>query len=434
VIHHTPTIKKSTAPRAGSHIGVFGSGSWAGSSWASWASFTAPKTLLKGPGVNTAQRAMLRHKMIRVPPFRLPLLLVPALAALASSALAAPPAAPKPLPALPGLPGNDPLNAPGVSVSPAPGAAGAGAAAPGAPVAATQGQTDARKGVVTIERDGKLIGVGTVLLGDGRILTALSALGASEQADVRYVDGHTVKAKIGHRDRAWDLALLVPLTGKWADGLRASEADPGGQELKVFVASAPGKPNAVGARLKSKVDAQAREGGTLASALEIELKGGSPSSGAPIIDGTGSVVGGPPAPAAGGLVLGATSAPAPICAPAFYGAPVSSIRSFLLRTPSTAVAPSPWLGIVGNPDQAGNTRGVRVMAIAPQSPAEKGGLKTNADRNLAHLIVAVDGRPVDTPEKLAELIGKHGIGETVKLLVLDGEKLRELAIVLRAPP
>jgi serine protease Do len=376
-------------------------------------------------------------------------LLVPALAALASSAIAAPPAAPTaaptPLPVLPGLPGNDPLNAPGVSVSPAPGAA------PQAPIAATQGQSDARKGVVTIERDGRLIGVGTVLLGDGRILTALSALGTGEQADVRYVDGHTVKAKIGHRDRAWDLALLVPLSGKWAEGLRASEADPGGQELKVFVASAPGKPSAVGARLKAKVDAQAREGGTLASALEIELKGGSPASGAPIIDGTGSVVGvfvrvcragvsappslgGPPAPAAGGLVLGATSAPAPVCAPAFYGAPVSSIRSFLQRTPSNAVAPSPWLGIVGNPDQAGNTRGVRVMAIAPQSPAEKGGLKTNADRNLAHLIVAVDGRPVDTPEKLAELIGKHAIGETVKLLVLDGEKLRELAIVLRAPP
>jgi hypothetical protein len=61
-IHQTPPIKKSTAPRAGSHIGVWGSGSWAGSSWASWASwasFTAPKTLLKGPGVNTAQRAML---------------------------------------------------------------------------------------------------------------------------------------------------------------------------------------------------------------------------------------------------------------------------------------------------------------------------------------------------------------------------------------
>lgn len=348
------------------------------------------------------------------------------------------------------MPGSDPLSAPGVSVSPAPSApAPLSASNVTGPVAPTQGQTDARKGIVTIEREGRLIGVGTVLLGDGRILTALSALGAGEQADVRYVDGHVVKAKIGHRDKSWDLALLIPQSGKWSDGLRASEADPGGQELKVFVASAPGKPASLGARLKAKVDAQAREGGSLPSALEIEMKGGSPASGAPIIDGTGSVVGvfvrlcragvgappalgGPPTPTAGGVVLGATSAP--VCAPVFYGAPVSSIRSFLMRTPTSAVAPAPWLGIVGNPDQAGTTRGVRVMAIAPQSPAEKGGLKTNADRNLAHLIVAVDGRPVDTPEKLAELIGTHAIGETVKVLVLEGEKLRELAVVLRAPP
>jgi serine protease Do len=365
--------------------------------------------------------------MTRVPLLRLPLLLVPAVAALASSAIAAPPApAPKPVAALPGLPGNDPLSAPGVSVTPAP-------AGSSTPIAATQGQADARKGIVTIERDGRLIGVGTVLLGDGRILTALSALGTGEQADVRYVDGHTVKAKIGHRDRAWDLALLVPLSGKWNDGLRASEADPGGQELKVFLASAPGKPNAVGARLKARVDAQAREGGPLPSALEIELKGGSPASGAPIIDGTGSVVGVFVRVCRSG-VAAPPSVGTPVCAPAFYGAPVSSIRSFLQRTPLNAVAPSPWLGIVGNPDQAGSTRGVRVMAIAPQSPAEKGGLKTNADRNLAHLIVAVDGRPVDSPEKLAELIAKHAIGETVKLLVLEGEKLRELPIVLRAPP
>jgi serine protease Do len=380
-------------------------------------------------------------------PLLLPFLCLPAAAALATAAsvaLAAPPA-PKAAPPLPGLPGNDPLSAPGVSVSSPPGSTG-----PSTPVAATQGQAEARKGVVTIERDGRLIGVGTVLSGDGRVLTALSALGNGDQADVRYVDGHTAKAKVGHRDPTWDLALLIPLSGKWSDGLRASEADPGGQELKVFVASAPGKPAGVGARLKSRIDAQARDGSTLPSALEIELKGGSPASGAPIIDGTGSVVGvfvrvcragvsapptigGPPAPAAGGLVLGASNA-APVCAPAFYGAPVSAIRSFLMRTPLSAVAPSPWLGIVGNPDQAGSTRGVRVMAIAPQSPAEKGGLKTNADRNLAHLIVAVDGRPVDTPEKLAELIGKHAIGETVKLLVLDQDKLRELSIVLRAPP
>ena len=49
-----------------------------------------------------------------------------------------------------------------------------------------------------------------------------------------------------------------------------------------------------------------------------------------------------------------------------------------------------------------------------------------------HLIVAVDGRPVDSPEHLAEQISKHAVGESVKLLVLENEKLREITVILRA--
>jgi len=82
----------------------------------------------------------------------------------------------------------------------------------------------------------------------------------------------------------------------------------------------------------------------------------------------------------------------------------------------------------------GNTRGVRVMQVAPSSPAAKAGLKTNTDQALAHLIVAVDGNPVDTPEKLADRISRHSVGESVKLLVLESEKFKEVSVVLRAPP
>jgi len=58
------------------------------------------------------------------------------------------------------------------------------------------------------------------------------------------------------------------------------------------------------------------------------------------------------------------------------------------------------------------------MAVAPQSPAEKGGLHASADRERSDLIIAVDGAPIDSPEKLADAIGKRVIGDTVKLLVL----------------
>jgi serine protease Do len=73
--------------------------------------------------------------------------------------------------------------------------------------------------------------------------------------------------------------------------------------------------------------------------------------------------------------------------------------------------------------------GVRVVAVAPSSPAEKAALKPSTD-----VIVAVDGHPIDTPEKLAELIGKHLPGDTVKLLVFAGEQFREVSVALKAAP
>jgi serine protease Do len=106
------------------------------------------------------------------------------------------------------------------------------------------------------------------------------------------------------------------------------------------------------------------------------------------------------------------------------GAPVSTIRSFLSQAPS-----APWLGIRGEPELSGGVHGVRVVAVAPASPAEKASLKPTSD-----LIVAVDGHPLDTPEKLAEIIAKHSPGDTVKLLVLNNDQFRDVSVALRSAP
>jgi serine protease Do len=283
--------------------------------------------------------------------------------------------------------------------------------------------------VVLVERDGRALGAGMVLAHDGRIVTALSALGGSDLADARYADGHVVKTRVGHRDKAWDLALLVPLSGKWTDGLTASEADPSTIELKLVGPARGANAKLTPVTLKARTDARSKDGDPLNAVLDLDVKG--PPLGAPIIDAAGSVI---------GLFIHACKSPAadakapPPCAQIVVGAPVYALRNFLVKTPVNAVQPSPWLGIVGAPDTSGNVRGVRVMAVAPQSPAEKGGLKTNPDRNRADLVAAVDGQPVESPEGLAELISKHSVGDSVKLLVFGADKFREVAVVLRAAP
>ena len=44
---------------------------------------------------------------------------------------------------------------------------------------------------------------------------------------IRYADGSVVKTKVGHKDAGWDLALLIPQTGRWLEGLVPSAGDPG---------------------------------------------------------------------------------------------------------------------------------------------------------------------------------------------------------------
>jgi serine protease Do len=385
------------------------------------------------PAVNRTMRSSPAPRRLRLPLFAAAL--VGPLLPLSSSA-----GAPQAVTPLAPLPGTNPSTP-----------------APPAPSSSEQGAANAvqqriSRGVTTIERDGRVLSVGTVLSGDGRILTALSSLGASDAADVRYSDGSVVHARVGHKDKAWDLALLIPLTGHWIDGLTASETDPSSAELKSLIATRPGRPMIVLARFRGTVDVRAHEGiDDLPHVLDVEVQASPAAVGAPILDPAGGVLGVfvhacqatlPPTPPPGTMpgTPGASppASPAqasPPCNPVVVAAPVSALRSFLSRTPANAVTPAPWLGIVGSTDVAGVTHGVRVMAVAPGSPAEKGGLKGSDDRAQSDLIVAADSVPIDTPEKLADIIGKHAIGDKVKLLVFgfDG-KFREAVVALRAAP
>jgi serine protease Do len=309
---------------------------------------------------------------------------------------------------------------------PDPNAPAPAASAPTAPTM-TPALERARRGVVVVEEAGRPVGVGTVLGSDGRILTSLAALGTSEMADIRYADGTTVKAKLGHRDKAWDLALLVPQSGKWTDGLSASDVDPSTAELKAFVAKAPKSLALVATPFKSRFDARGKEGETLPGALDMDVKGLPVPAGAPIVDNNGGVV---------AIFVHACKAvtDTTACTPLTIGAPIATIRNFLIHTPATATQPAPWLGIRGESDSVATFKGVRVTAVANGSPAHDAGLKANLDHSKSDLIIAVDGQPVDSPERLSELIAKHGIGDSVGLLVYGEGRVREITVKLRAAP
>jgi serine protease Do len=182
--------------------------------------------------------------------------------------------------------------------------------------------------------------------------------------------------------------------------------------------------------VRGRVDSKSKEGEILRATLDVDLKGSPSAPGAPLIDGNGRVVG-----ILVRLCKEATSpqpnTPPVACSPVTVGAPVYALRGFLVKTPTTAVQPAPWLGLGGGPSATGETKGVKVIAVAPGSPSEKGGLKGG---DAGDTIVAVDGQPVETPEQLADAIAKRAIGQQVKLLLFSAGKFREATVTLRPAP
>jgi serine protease Do len=285
---------------------------------------------------------------------------------------------------------------------------------------------EVRRGIVQIERAGRPMAVGMVLRGDGRIVTSLSALGNADFVDIRYADNHVIRAKLAHWDGRWDLALLVPQTGRWTEGFTPMDTDPREIDLRAFVPKA-GRLSGTNVRLRAIVDAKSQDGQPLQSVMVLEPAPVTPPLGTPLIAPDGK--------AAGVMVRvckGAEEASAPGCDPIVVGAPVYALRSFLMKTPASASVPAPWLGLGGVRTEENGVKGVRVVGLAPGSPAARAGLRFDAPN--PDTILAVDGQPVESPEQLAEAVSRRGIGETMKLLVVSQGKFRDVAVTLQAAP
>lgn len=283
----------------------------------------------------------------------------------------------------------------------------------------------ARRGVVSIERAGEVVGMGTVLGEDGRILTSLSPLSDGNNLAIRYPDGSAVKAKVGHSNRLWDMAMLVPQVGKWPEGLSASDKDPLQQKgLRSF---SPGKGKALPAAVafKGRKSFLGADEHALPGVLELGTKLGAKDVGSPVIDDQGNVV----------AMVGRACVPVEKgpCVPSPVGVPVPVIRQFLSSAPPNTVKPAPWLGIRGVAEK-GAVSGVRVLGVQPESPADEAGLKGGNDKAASDLIVAVDDHPVSSPEELSKAILGKAVGERAKLLLFRQGKFQESSLLLQPAP
>jgi serine protease Do len=288
-------------------------------------------------------------------------------------------------------------------------------------------QERAARGVVLLLRGAKQVALGTVLAGDGRILTALSPLGNGNDLDARFPDGSLVRVKLGHHDRAWDLALLVPQTSKWQHGLVASSQDPVRPDVQVQAFTVQkGRPSPSPIVLRAHRRLLGGDEAPLDDAIELGSRVAPTDLGGPIVDPQGQVV----------ALLGRGCAPndGKPCTSVAFGAPMAAIRAFLRAVPATAVAPAPWLGIQGASESGAIAKGVRVLSVHPKSPAEQAGLRGDNGDAEGDVILAIAGTPVTSPEALATAIRSRGVGDSVPIVVLSRGMYRTVTVVLRAAP
>jgi serine protease Do len=288
---------------------------------------------------------------------------------------------------------------------------------------------------VRLERSGVLVAMGSVLVGDGRVLTALSPIGDGNHIDARFADNSVVPLRVGYTDRGWDLALLVPQSGSWSKGLRPSRLDPDTTTLTMYTVGGPRtlvRAQVLGDGVKTLLGADSM---LLPDALVLKSRFRDTDFGGPILDQNSDVI----AVLARACV---TPEKPPPCPRSAYGVPVSAIKGFLKRVPhSASLSAVPWIGLKGVAAKEGPVSGVRVQQVDPEGPAAEAGVRgattvegaTGAGNN-ADIIVAVNDVAVTTPDALDQAVRRLTVGDVAQLLLYRAGKFRQASLTLRAAP
>jgi serine protease Do len=287
-----------------------------------------------------------------------------------------------------------------------------------------------------------------VLSGDGRIVTALSAVGHGNDVTARFSDGATLPVSVVATDRKWDLALLGTVGAHWAPGLRpsASEAAPGGAPLRRFRWRG-GRPDESPIAVASRRSLLGRDGAVLDDMLVFRGGLGDAELGGPLLDEDGEVL---------AIAVQACSPDSVAsCRMTTVGASVAVLKSFLKRAPAREPLPAAQLGFRTAAAHDGPVAGVRVISMDAGSPAAAAGLRAGSSRDAsnddgsgADLIVAVDDLPVATPDEMTDAINRAALASprtaatpagaaperNVRLLVYGSGKFREVTLPLRPLP
>ncbi len=271
-------------------------------------------------------------------------------------------------------------------------------------------------------------GTGTGFVWDnaGNIVTNAHVVGQSDRVLIRTSKGDVMAASVVGRTPNYDLAV-VRIAGR---RLPPPVAVGSSADLKVGQAVfVIGNPFGLDQTLTSGIISALkrrmpyRGGREIADVIQTDAAINPGNSGGPLLDSAGRLIG----------VTTAILSPSGTSAGIGFAIPVDIVNRVVPELIKTGRVPTPGIGIV-SANEAATTRlgaeGVVIVRVAPNSPADRAGLRGVDLRigALGDVIVEADGKPVQRLADLTDVLEKTKIGSAIDLTVLRDGARRKVSV------
>ena len=264
---------------------------------------------------------------------------------------------------------------------------------------------------------------------DGIVVAASHTVRRDDGISVALAGGSRLKARVIGRDGGTDVAVLRLETAPASTALSIADRAPGDALRVGAIVLAVGRPgndvstslgviSAVGDRWRTW------SGGEIDRFVRLDLNVYDGFSGGPLVDADGRVL---------GMNCSALARGAPLTIP---NATIERVVDALLSRGHVARA---YLGVAMQPVRlthglaerlqlADTARGVLVIMVESDSPADKAGLL------VGDVIVAAAGESVAEPQDVAELLGADRVGTALDLMVVRGGEKRAVSVTVGERP
>jgi putative serine protease PepD len=266
-------------------------------------------------------------------------------------------------------------------------------------------------------------GSGSVIDGQGRILTAAHVVQGASSIKVNFQDGTTRTARVLGSDQSTDIALLKvdpsgltlhPLALGSSKSLSVGDAlavigDPFQYSRSLSTGVVSGLDRTIGAT----------NGFSIAHAIQTDASLNPGNSGGPVLNARGQLVGIADQIATGGSSSQSSSGVG-------FAVPIDLVKSELSQLEQGAQVSHAYLGI-----ETGNStdgKGALVGSVQGGGPASAAGLRSG------DVVTAFDGSPIHGSSDLVAAITSHRPGDKVKLTVRRGSSSVDVTATLATQP